>query len=82
MYQSRLPPNRNQQNLDDVSTLSSIAGWWGALLTSVILMVAVRNLAINTRTLQITTENMENTRKNADHTAQMLEQLKQINSKL
>lgn len=81
MYQNQLR-QRNQPNSDDIATLSSIAGWWGALLTAVLLMVAVQNLGINTRTLEATTENAENTRRNAKNTAEIVEQLKKINSKL
>lgn len=74
--------NQNQPSSDNIATLSSIAGWWGALLTAVILTVAVRNLGINTQTLALTGENLENTKRNANNTTEMIEQLKKINENL
>lgn len=83
MPQSRLPPQRNQLSLDnEIAIRSSIGAWWGSWLTSVILMVAIRNLYINTKTLHVSMENLENTKQSANNTANMLEQLKAINSKL
>ena len=81
MYQISRPP-QNQRNSDDIAVLSSIAGWWGALLTAVILTVAIRNLGINTRTLEISTKNLQNTLNSAENTKEMKNQLKQINEKL
>lgn len=79
MYQ---PPQRNPSLSDEIAFRGSTAGWWGALLTAVILAVAVRNLGINARTLEISRENLENTRQNAGNTAEMINQLKSISEKL
>ena len=76
------PPQRNQPNSDDIAILGAFGGWFGSLLTAVILMVAVRNLGINTRTLALTSENLENTKRNANNTTEMIEQLKKINKNL
>jgi len=77
------PPQKNRLSLDnEIAIRSSIGAWWGSWLTSVILIVAVRNLFINTRTLTLTSENLENTKRNAENTTEMIEQLKKINSQL
>ena len=76
------PPQRNRPNSDDIAILGAFGGWFGSLLTAVILMVAVRNLGINTRTLALTSENLENTQKSAGNTAKTVELLEEINRKL
>ena len=76
------PPQRNQPNSDDIAILGAFGGWFGSLLTAVILMVAVRNLGINTRTLALTSENLENTKRNAENTATMISELQKINEHL
>jgi len=67
---------------DEIAVRSSIGAWWGSWLTSVILIVAIRNLFINTQTLALTSENLENTKRNANNTTEMIEELKKINSQL
>lgn len=74
--------NQNQQNSTDIAFSSSVAGWWGSLLTAVILTVAVRNLFINTKTLKISTQNLQNTLSSAENTKEMINQLRLINEKL
>lgn len=76
------PPQRNQPNSDDIAILGAFGGWFGSLLTAVILMVAVRNLGINTRTLALTSENLENTKRNAENTTTMISELQKINEHL
>lgn len=77
------PPMKNRPISDnEIAVRSSISSWWGSFLTATLLIVAVRNLSINTRTLELTKENMENTKHSASNTAEMVEQLKQINQKL
>lgn len=77
------PPQRNQLSLDnEIALRGSIGGWFGSLLTAVILTVAVRNLFINTRTLEISTQNLQNTLNSAENTKEMLLELKSINQKL
>ena len=77
------PPQKNRLSLDnEIAIRSSIGAWWGSWLTSVIMLVAIRNLFINTQTLALTSENLENTKRNANNTTEMIEQLKKINSRL
>ena len=77
------PPQRNRLSLDnEIAIRSSIGAWWGSWLTSVIMIVAIRNLFINTQTLAVSTQNLQNTLDSAENTKEMIEQLKKINSQL
>lgn len=79
MYQT---PQMRPSLSDEVALRGSIGGWFGSLLTAVILTVAVRNLFINTRTLEISTQNLQNTLNSANNTTEMISELQKINKYL
>ena len=74
--------NNRQNSSDSSSERGAIGAWWGAWLNVGILLLTVRNLHINTQTLHISTENARHTAESANTNKQVLEILKDINSKL